>query len=159
MIKCVISGGQSGADLAGNIWARSHSIPTFVRAYEGFKTFRIEDQKILESFDRNDYPECEATIDGIEKLRIRTRLNVKNSNATLIFIQQELQKCRGSRLTASLSKQLMRPYLVIDIRNYDLFNLITFMERNKPEVLNIAGERWLDKKDVINILNQWLLNK
>lgn len=155
MIVSVISGGQSGADLAGNVWAKSKGIYTEVRAFEGFRTQISSDQELYDSFKKLDYSECLSAVTYVDKLRIRTRLNVKYSNATLIFIGRNLEQTRGSKLTFTICKSLNRPVLVINVNqppHEDVLNL--FIQQFQAATINVAGERTVKRDLVIEILDQ-----
>lgn len=153
MIKLVISGGQSGADLAGNVWAKKHKIDTEVRAFYGFHTYYLYDEAILKQFRRHDNPELDGIKDPIEKLRRRTYLNVKNSDATLIFINRDLKDTRGSKLTARYCRELVKPHLIVNLKVLNIDKIIEFLMTYKPEVLNVAGERFVELAKVVQTLD------
>ncbi len=75
-----------------------------------------------------------------EKPEERTRLNVEESDATLIIYNNALDK--GSRFCLARAKEELKPVYIIhsnDSMNHEEFWL--WMEINKVKSLNIAGPR------------------
>ena len=74
---------------------------------------------------------------------VRTELNVRDSDATVIFSHGSL--VGGTALTESLVRKLGKPLLHLDLEHVseskasDL--LRTWLRHNGPDVLNIAGAR------------------
>ena len=74
---------------------------------------------------------------------MRTRLNVRDSDATLVF------SCGiphgGTALTVELASNLRRPCLVLDIPSLDDFQveeqLLQWLQDISPGILNVAGPR------------------
>lgn len=153
-IKLIISGGQSGADLAGNIFADSKKIPTRIYAFEDFKPIEQKDVPLLSEFPffkiackRNDY---------IAKLNERTEHNVKRADATIIFIDRPLSESRGSELTKRLCEKNKKPCIVchVDFPDESSKQISSFLYKNTPVILNIAGGRHVNKVSVIRILQK-----
>ena len=70
----------------------------------------------------------------------RTRLNVKDSDGTLILCQGPLTG--GTSLTRKFAVELNRPYVVIDLsQNADPAEVAEWIESNRIGVLNVAGPR------------------
>ena len=157
-VTLIISGGQSGADLAGNEFAETMHIQTCCYVFKGFKPVNKEDEPLLEHFQKlwvamdrpDDYTDC---------LRARTIYNVKRADATIIFIHRLLQDTAGSKLTWKISDVLRKPFFVADIRYpKDAVNgVVDLIQQERPAVLNIAGERLLERKAIREILGAaWL---
>jgi len=135
MLK-IISGGQTGADQAGLIAAGRVGLPTGGHMPKGFRTQRGPAPKIaalygLKEDDSSDYPP-------------RTRLNVKNSDATLIFGNV---KSRGCSLTKRLCVEYEKEVLIIPRGlegkqpRYWINMIASFIVTHEVKVLNIAGNR------------------
>lgn len=132
-LRKIISGGQTGADRAAWDAAIEARIAT-----GGFvpKGRQAEDGPIPA-----EYPGLTETAssDPAE----RTRLNVTDSDATLLFSHGP--PTGGSRLTAELAAEHFKPLLHIDLAavplEYGLKRAADWIEANKIEVLNIAGPR------------------
>lgn len=86
------------------------------------------------------YPMLEAAVSAYP---MRTRLNVRDSDATLVF-------CRGTphggtALTVELSGNLRRPCLVIDLESLDDLQageqVLQWLQDVCPIILNVAGPR------------------
>jgi hypothetical protein len=76
--------------------------------------------------------------------RQRTRLNVVDSDGTVIFYNESLEG--GARLARNLCALLNRPYILIDARETPdpdtaAAAVLSFIERNRIGVLNVAGPR------------------
>lgn len=123
----IISGGQTGADIAGLDFAIDHGI-----LHGGYcpKRRLSEGGAIPEKYQLTELPSKDYAK--------RTRANVEASDATLIFVGKELS--RGSKLTAKCCEELQKPYLVID-SSIDAVEVKKFLDQHQPAILNIAGSR------------------
>ena len=147
-LKKIVSGGQTGADRAGLDAAMELNIPTGGWCPKGRKA---EDGPIDEK-----YP-LQETKSGDYK--VRTNLNVKESDGTLIFTIGK--PTGGTALTLNRAQTLKKPHLVIDLEmsyNYDAVQ--TWLIDNHIEVLNIAGPRGSQSPDIYEktrkFLKTWL---
>lgn len=125
-ITKIISGGQTGADLAGLKFAKSSNIPTGGIAPLGYRTedgnnFDLRDVYELKEHKNADY-------------KYRTMENVFNSDGTVIFAERS---SGGSIITMKLCKQYKKPYIISPSPD----NLIDFLNDNKIGILNVAGNR------------------
>lgn len=128
-VQKIISGGQVGADRAGLDFAIERGIahgghcPRGRLAQDG----QVPAKYQLSEAERPGYP-------------YRTKLNVRNSDATVIFTGEP--PGRGSALTISSCLALGKQYLVLrpDQANA-VVQLKAFLERHAPKVLNVAGSR------------------
>lgn len=83
------------------------------------------------------YPLCET---GTDRYPERTRLNVCDSDGTLILTRGEPD--RGTALTLRLARAHGRPVLVIDLTEpTELDSVRSWLEKNAIAILNIAGPR------------------
>lgn len=126
----IVSGHQTGADIAGIDWARSKGLTAW-----GF----IPEKRLCENGSIPDnylgiecgyYPE-------------RTLANILVSNVTICFARTWE---RGTKLTVNLCKQYGKPCLEVDL-SLGLVSEVyggqvaTFLAQEKPQVVNIAGNR------------------
>lgn len=129
----IISGGQTGVDRAGLDAALAAGLaiggwcPRGRRAEDGV----IPVQYIMREAQTDKYPE-------------RTRLNVRDSDLTLIFTDGALEG--GSALTAELAHKLHRPLLVLDLAEFSVMAAAGRLrawvaEHPAARVLNVAGPR------------------
>lgn len=133
MVTKIISGGQTGADRAGLDVALELGlaiggwVPRGRRAEDGIVPLKYAGL-------------AETTSDSYEE---RTRYNVRDSDATLIFCFGPL--AGGSALTASLARSLGRPLLVLDLEQCAAGEAVSllrrWLDRERPGVLNVAGSR------------------
>ena len=129
MVERIISGGQTGADRAGLEAGLALGLKIGGHCPKGR---RAEDGKVprrygLVSTTSSDY-------------RARTRRNVQNADATIVFTFGSLTS--GSRLTMDAAEAAMKPSLHVDLERPDPESAIrAFLEVHEPEVLNIAGSR------------------
>jgi hypothetical protein len=74
----------------------------------------------------------------------RTRRNVEDADATVIFAQSSRNTSRGTALTVRCAKAAARPYVVLlgfpDVAA-DTAALTDFLSEQQPGVLNVAGNR------------------
>ncbi len=131
VVKKIISGGQTGADRAALDVALAESIPCGGWCPKGRKA---EDGTIDAK-----YPLRETKDKNYET---RTRLNVQEGNATLILFQKRFDE--GTRLTKKLAEESGKPVLAIDLINNmkdNLKEVVSWLQKQQPEILNIAGPR------------------
>ena len=130
-ISIGISGGQTGADRAFLDVCIALGIPhggwcpAGRRAEDG----RIPDIYLLKETSSNKYS-------------ARTRMNVIDSDATVIF-NRHRRLSAGSRLTVRFCQEAARPYLVLDCKTaeIDIELMCAWLEQHRPKVLNVAGNR------------------
>lgn len=155
-ISFIISGGQTGADRGALDFAIKSGIKHGGWCPLGRKA---EDQKI---------PPHYSLIETTTPLYpARTRMNIRDSDATIIFSSDINSK--GSLLTTKFCYDMNKPYytLILDRNNNNLIvdskikkecnNILKWLNRVKPDIINIAGTRESHcpgiKKKVIEILN------
>ncbi len=125
----IISGGQTGVDRAALDVALQRGIPCGGWAPKGR---RAEDGPIPERYPLGETPG--------EDYEERTRLNVRDSDATLIHTMGLPQG--GTLLTIEEAQALGRPYLVVDLDHApDPYLAALCLRQSGAGVLNIAGPR------------------
>ena len=130
-VRKIISGGQTGADRAALDFALENNLET-----GGWipKNRLAEDGRISEK-----YPNLRETENPAE----RTGLNVRDSDATLIFSHGEL--LGGSNLTLEMCDKHPKPRLHIDFEKNDFSQGIKkaqqFIIFSNCQTLNVAGAR------------------
>ena len=126
LIEKVISGGQTGADLAGLRAAKDRGIETGGTAPKGYKTEYGPMPDLLKGYglEEND------TADYLD----RTIINIRNSHGTVIFKEKH---SKGSNATIRICQQLHKPYVI----NPRVDDLRVFVGAHGIRVLNIAGNR------------------
>lgn len=132
LVKKLVSGGQTGADRGGMDAARDLAVPFGGWAPQGY---RAEDGVIPEVYARHMR---EA---GTSRLySYRTRLNVQDSDGTLIVSLGPLPVDSGSMLTSKLARQIGKPLLALRV------------EQLRHPIGQSAVRGWLDCK-AIRVLN------
>ncbi len=128
----IVSGGQTGADRAALDWALRHNIPHGGWCPNG----RLATDGPLDPI----YQLQETESAGY---RQRTRRNVVDSEATLIFNMGELDG--GTLATLRFAKTLKKPHLVVQLDNASTdeasLQVITWLRHGKFSTLNVAGPR------------------
>lgn len=130
LIKKIISGGQSGADIAGIDAAIASNI-----SYGGWipKGRRTEDGPLPEKYHLQ-----EMTTTSYPK---RTEQNVIDSDGTVIFVHGRLSG--GSDLTRKLAEKHGKPWLHLNMKeqsvNEAVERLRDWSKEYGIEVLNVAG--------------------
>ena len=131
-IEKIISGGQTGADRGG---LKAGIALGLVIGGWCPKGRRAEDGPIPE-----EYPLKETSSSDYPK---RTELNIKESDATLIFTWGTIG--RGSRLTVKYCENMKKPYRVLDLLGFKEEKIAEyvadFLKEHDPRILNIAGGR------------------
>lgn len=131
MLTKVISGGQTGADVAGLIAAQSVGIATGGWMPKGFITLAgkrpgYAGKYGMVALQSPNYPD-------------RTRMNVRGSDATIQLARNF--KSRGEQLTARIILELSKPVLKIDIEKSDtaVEAVVEWLNANNVRILNVAG--------------------
>ena len=127
MVKRIISGGQTGADRGGLDAAIELGIEHGGHCPKGrvAEDRRIPDKYYLTETRSRGYTQ-------------RTRLNVQNSDATLIFALEGMTP--GSAFTQRCCEQFRKPYLILIV--YEDPGIVRdWLASWKVETLNVAGSR------------------
>jgi len=132
VVLTIVSGGQTGADRAGLDFAIAHGLP-----HGGWCPLgrRAEDGPLHERYQMRE-------TEG-EGYRQRTRRNVADSDATLIFHVGELSD--GSLATLRLAGRAGKPVRVVALDMVDPLNEVADIRKwlavHAITILNIAGPR------------------
>lgn len=133
MIERVISGGQSGVDLAALDAAKECGIATGGAMPKGFLT---------EDGPRPEYAEKYGMFElATSSYPARTRTNVYYADGTLILTVGKVTG--GTRLTKEIAQDSGRPVTVVDLGRADgLADVVReWLEADGVMVLNVAGSR------------------
>ena len=129
MFSRIVSGGQTGADRAALDFALAKGVE-----HGGWcpKGRRAEDGRLPERYRLLETPE--------RNYRQRTEWNVRDSDGTLIVINQELSG--GTRYTLDMARKLGKPFLLMEKGGREKEKeLLDWLENNRVQVLNVAGPR------------------
>ena len=141
----IVSGGQTGADRAALDWAIEHGMPHGGRCPAGR---RSEDGPIPRRYRllQTASPSYAA----------RTRLNVEESDATLIVSPED--PVGGTLLTLELAHKLGKPVLLVTAGNAEDGPklLCEFLLAHKVRTLNVAGPRASCAPEVTEMVTQLL---
>ncbi len=141
----IISGCQTGADIAGVDAAIANSFPYGGWVPNGRKT---ESGPLPER-----YKVSEVTTGGYFK---RTKQNVIDSDGTAIFTHGKLSG--GSDLTRKLAIKHGKPWIHINMVNEDIASAVSklrwWLEDNGIETLNIAGKTASKDEKIYNAVFQ-----
>lgn len=130
-IRC---GGQTGADRGALDAAIDHGIATTGWVPKNGWAEDMPDPPGLLGM----YPQLIDS--GEEDVSVRTRLNVRDSHATLIIIPYDREDIPGTILTEKLALSMNRPYLITDAKSFDRTE--TWIKSLPYEItLNVAGPR------------------
>ena len=138
-IKKIISGGQTGVDRAALDVAINLQIRHGGWCPNGRKA---EDGIIPHHYHLKEAPHHnqENTIDPNQIYNLRTELNVRSSDGTLILTHDT--PAGGTLYTIEMIKKYEKPYLIFYIseNNYtDIFN--SWINTHNIQILNVAGPR------------------
>lgn len=128
-LAMLISGGQTGVDRVGLDFALAMGLACAGWCPKG----RLAEDGVIPAI----YPLKEASSDLYQQ---RTRLNVRDSDVTLIFTDCN-RSSRGTALTVKYAIKLGRPCLVVDSNSYDLKLIRRWLKQFKPRIINVAGPR------------------
>jgi len=133
-IRKVISGGQTGADIAALRAARAAGIATGGWCPKGWRTEKGRQPELLKGFGLREH--------GSAGYAARTRANVEEAGCTII-IGDELD--RGSKLTAEHCLNMTKPMLRVAQSRLDskheLAKALTWLRSQPHALVNVAGNR------------------
>jgi hypothetical protein len=133
VLKMVISGAQTGADIAGLEVATNFGLKTGGIMPFGYKTLDGPMPQYRTMYD--------IEMHSSSSYVPRTRKNVKNSDGTMRLAFDF--ESRGEVCTKSAIVNYKKPWFDVDLRSEDLDSLvalaITWIEDNNIEILNVAG--------------------
>lgn len=143
MIKKIVSGAQTGVDIAALDVAKKYDIPYAGWCPQG----RINEKGVI-SKDYSFLQEVEGIFkDQKENYAARTKRNIVDSDGTLILVPKiplPLKIQDGTLLTIQEVQKQNKPYLLIDLSKTHEKNSILiagWIGTHKIEVLNVAGPR------------------
>ena len=143
----IISGGQSGVDRAALDFALKNNIKFGGWCPKG----RLAEDGIIP----NNYPLKETTTTEYKE---RTRLNVRDSDGTLILYKDKMDE--GTMLTHKLALEMEKSALSIKLSADQAFNkeqLSKWITNNNISVLNIAGLRESSSPGIYKLVYSFLL--
>lgn len=159
-ISVIISGGQTGADRG----ALDFAIKSKIKHGGWCPLGRKAEDKVIPL--HYSLKETTTTL-----YPARTRLNIKDSDATLIFSSDINSK--GSQLTTKFCIEMKKPYYTVILNKNNLnklsddnlknlcLKIIKWLNKFKPEILNVAGTRESHcpgiQKLVASILKEFLI--
>ena len=130
MLTTIISGGQSGADIAGLNVAVQLGLKTGGTMPKGYKTL---------DGNRPEYAQQYGIVEHeSDYYPPRTEANVKNSDGTVRFALN--WNSRGEKCTKKYIDKHSKPYFDIDLRNPpDTKEFRAWLFTNNIIILNVAG--------------------
>jgi len=144
-VQKIVSGGQTGADTGALIAARDLGVSTGGHAPRGFLTENGCRRDYLKSFGLS---ECSEGDSFAEKYRARTKMNIIDSDGTLIIGDPNSP---GSKLTHNTTLTEKKPLATFyftsleNTKNVDwtqkIAQVAQWMIDNKIQILNVAGNR------------------
>lgn len=152
MLTKIISGGQTGADQGALHGAKLAGLETGGAAPRGYWTENGAEPALL-----GGYGLIEAVRAGYGP---RTRINVMNSNGTLIFGDPT---SKGSALTARLCHDLDKPCLTVLWRKSGIeldtyLMVVHWMGINNIKTLNVAGNRESKNSGIHDAVSRFIVN-
>jgi hypothetical protein len=135
MIQRVVSGGQSGCDIAALRAAKACGLQTGGWAPKGFLTEDGPMPELLRGYGLREMPTAEYPP--------RTRKNVAECSACLILVSHDRQtQGAGTALTIRECHLNGRPRLVCNVTvNDEVGEALAWLRSWKPDVLMVAGPR------------------
>lgn len=148
MLK-VVSGGQTGADIAGLKAATEVGLKTGGWMPKGFKASDGEHPEFAGQFGLKEHTS--------PTYPPRTALNVKESDGTIRFASNF--NSPGELLTAKLIRQYQKPSISIDIRSQITTprDVADWIIENNIKVLNIAGNSEKTSPGIELFVKQFLI--
>lgn len=145
----VISGGQTGADIAGLVAAKKLGIHTTGWATKGFRT--ENGSKPILGFEYNLIQHASPAYPP------RTEENVAASDVTIIF--SPVTSSSGTAATIRFCDKHDKVYMVVsEFKENTYLEVLAFLKGNEPSVINIAGNRESISRGLSSSVKNLLLN-
>lgn len=165
-IEQIISGGQAGVDRAALDVAIELQIP-----HGGWCPYQrqAEDGIIPDKYQLNEAPAAPSYLDGSDLnaiYKIRTELNARDSDGTLIILQDA--PIGGTLFTIEMLKKHNKPYIIFKTSDTTgIIDVVNWIIKNQIHKLNVAGPRASQTPGIYDstynilyqILNHNLLNQ
>jgi hypothetical protein len=141
VIELIISGGQTGVDRAALDAAIFNNIPHGGTCPKG----RLAEDGVLDKI--YNLIETDSSDPAV-----RTVLNIKNSDATLIFVPSlPLKITDGTILTIDTVKNLNKKHLIIDLASaFQRSDIVKWVIESNARILNVAGPRESSSPGIYN---------
>lgn len=145
----IISGGQTGADQGGLRAAEALGIATGGYAPKNYWTERGQNLKLQYRWGLLEHEHTHFDYAA------RTEANVKLADATVIFGRRS----QGSNLTERLCKTHNKPLIWImnSSKPSEMMRFKLWLVRNKPNTLNVAGNRESVTPGIEALVEAWLI--
>lgn len=150
--KKIISGGQTGADMGGLLFAEMNKIPTGGWSPKGWRTENGSNPELDSRFGLKEAP--------FSGYNWRTERNAIESDATVIFSRNP--KSAGTVQTVRFCIDNNKEVILVDPFAPDAAEkVLGFLSKHEPKVLNIAGNRQSVasgiEQQVVKVMNQVLV--
>ena len=147
MLKRVISGGQTGADIAGLDVAKKFGFETGGLMPFGFLTLAGCKPEYKELYGLQAH--------SSSSYRPRTRANVKASSGTIRLAYNF--ESAGEKCTLTAIKDYKKPSIDVDLVNpIPVDDVIRWLEDNKIQILNVAGNSEETSPGTYTAVSQYL---
>ncbi|MEM9828914.1 MAG: putative molybdenum carrier protein [Planctomycetota bacterium] len=141
--KRIISGGQTGVDRAALDFARCMGWQHGGWCPKG----RLSEAGVIPAC--YDLDEAKTS-----SYPARTRLNVRDSDATLIIYAKPMGP--GTALTLRICRELGKPHFATTMKQGSVTKTLNWLLAQRPECLNIAGPRESGHPGIYEQCTQWL---
>ena len=133
-LKSIVTGGQTGVDIAAVKAAVEYGIPYYGWVPKGYRN----ETESIDPYLRSGFFESDS-----ESFESRTERNVIIGEATLVLFEKD--KDEGTILTKSFSEKHKKKYREIDIRGQETidvaYEISEWLTNEQIEILNVAGPR------------------
>ncbi|MFA0960501.1 YpsA SLOG family protein [Roseivirga sp. BDSF3-8] len=140
MLQKIVSGGQTGVDMAALVAAWEVGLQTGGWVPADFKN---EEGTIQQGLGLNPTPEDRSTYARDLPRSLRTEWNVRDSDATLIIrldSEEGTDNCKGTLFTEKAAAIYARPSLAILLPDQQqTVDVLTWLDIHDVRILNVAG--------------------
>ena len=132
MILKIVSGGQTGVDIAAIDFAIENKID-----YSGWVPKGRRCESGIIDLKYTNFKETNSS-----GYLVRTKLNTRDSNGTLIILPFNKPIGMGSKATAKFAEEFNKPFMYINLYDQDRKEcVLNWINENNIKILNVAGAR------------------
>jgi len=140
MLSRVVSGGQSGSDIAGLIAAKKYGVETGGWMPLGWITENGPKPEYEQEYGLKEHKPVAGKVNDHIAYVLRTKANARDSDGTIRFASD--WRSPGETCTLKAVREYGKPIIDVDVKNpIPIEEVISWIKDQNIQTLNVAGNR------------------